>query len=51
MFDHKTWFRKKVVSITESNEFQNFSIGVILVGTLTLIIYDYKDRNSATLFN
>ena len=40
-----------MVSFTESNEFQNFTILVILLGTLTLIIYDYKDRSSATPFN
>lgn len=41
LFDHKTWLRKFVVKFTESTEFQNFSLAIILMTTLTLIIYNY----------
>ena len=51
MFNHKTRLRQLVVNFTESSEFQNFTILVIMLTTVTLIIYDYSDRNSNSHYN
>jgi hypothetical protein len=37
--------------LTESTEFQHFTLTIILLTTLTQIIYNYEDPNSTTLLN
>jgi hypothetical protein len=51
LFDHKSCFRGFIVKLTESSEFQHLTLSIILLTTLTLIIYDYEDPNSTTLYN
>ena len=44
VFSHKHRLRKLVVSVTESSEFQNLTLLVIMLTTITLIIYDYNNN-------
>jgi len=40
-----------VVKFTESSEFQHFTLCIILLTTLTLIVYNYEDPDSETKYN
>jgi len=51
LFDHKTSLRNILVTVTESTEFQNLTLLIILLTTLTQVIYDYEDPNSTTFYN
>lgn len=51
LFDHKTKLRNFIVLLTESSEFQHLTLAIILLTTLTQIIYDYEDPNSTTFYN
>jgi len=51
LFDHKSYFRSFIVKFTESSEFQHISLAIILLTTLTLVIYNYEDPNAATFYN
>lgn len=41
LFNYKSRFRTSIVTLTESSEFQNLSMAIILLTTLTLIVYNY----------
>ena len=51
LFDHKTRLRKIIVQLTESTEFQHLSLAIILLTTLTQIIFNYEDPDSKTFYN
>jgi hypothetical protein len=42
IFGHKHRLRQFIVILTESSEFQNLTLLVILLTTSTLVVYDYK---------
>jgi hypothetical protein len=51
LFDHKTRLRNMIVMLSESAEFNHLTLAIILLTTLTQIIYNYEDPNSTTFYN
>jgi hypothetical protein len=51
LFDHKSRLRNLVVLLTESSEFHHLTLSIILLTTLTLVIYNYEDPNSMNNYN
>ena len=51
LIDHKTKLRNMIVTITESTEFKNLTLAIILLTTLTQVIYKYEDPESTTFYN
>ena len=51
LFGHKTRLRNMIVLLTESTEFQHLTLAIILLTTLTQIIYNYEDPDSTTFYN
>ena len=51
MFSRDSLFRKVIISITESQVFDNFIILLIGLNSLGLVMTDYADRNNSTDWN
>lgn len=51
LFGQMNQFRRTIVWLVESKAFENFILSSILVNSILLACYDYKDRESVTPIN
>lgn len=51
LFKHDGWIRKKIVWLSCWPWFDNFIITLILVNSIMLALFDYKDRDALTEHN
>jgi len=51
LFHHSTKFRRILVAITEDKKFENFILILIILNSIGLLMYDYKDRNNCHDYN
>ena len=51
LFHHQTFFRRLIVAITEDKLFENFILLLIILNSISLVMYDYKDRENNQSYN
>ena len=51
LFHHSTNFRRIIVAITEDKKFENLINILIILNSICLLMYDYKDRNNCQEWN
>ena len=51
LFHHSTRFRRIIVAITEDKKFENFILILIILNSVCLVAYDYRDRHNCTNYN
>ena len=51
LFHHKSWLRRRVVGIVESNVFNNVILTLIVLNSIVLALYNYSDRDNSCTWN